>query len=102
MKKIILLLAVMLISIGVIAWMDEPWNKDLNNKYCAKMKDGLLRVMHDGEEITVDVTLANGTQIKPDGTVVKKDGTRYLLKEGECVDLEGRIEDLPVKEENKK
>jgi hypothetical protein len=53
--------------------------------YCVELKDGIPVVMSDGKPVLNEVTLTNGTKIKTDGTVTKKDGTQYILKEGECV-----------------
>jgi hypothetical protein len=64
---------------------------DNNKKYCCKKKDGKVTVMHDGSALKSDATLDNGTTIKTDGTVIKKDGSKVMLKEGECVNMDGKI-----------
>ncbi|HTF05555.1 MAG TPA: DUF6799 domain-containing protein [Bacteroidia bacterium] len=66
--------------------------------YCAKMKDGQLVVMYQAKEITSDVFLTNGTTVKRDGTLIKKDGTRSALKEGECIDMNGKTSDERAKQ----
>jgi hypothetical protein len=53
--------------------------------YCIELKDGIPVLTSDGKPVLTEVTFANGTKIKTDGTVVKKDGTQFVLKEGECV-----------------
>lgn len=63
-----------------------------SDMYCAKMKDGRMVVMHDGTALNTDITLAGGTQVKTDGTVIYKDGTRAMLREGECMDKNGKME----------
>lgn len=68
--------------------------QDDPNHYCAKMKDGKLVVMHDGKPITGDVFLKNGTTIKPDGTVITKEGVRTVMKEGSCIDADGKFDVL--------
>jgi hypothetical protein len=60
-----------------------------DERYCAKLRDGKLVVMHEGSVLTGDVTLKNGTQIKIDGSIVKQDGETIVLKDGECVDKDG-------------
>jgi hypothetical protein len=87
MKKTILSIAAALFFLGAVAGTGGP--KGNGDKYCAKMKDGKMQVMHDGNTITSDVTLSNGTKIMMDGTVMKSDGTKMKLKEGECVDKNG-------------
>lgn len=62
-------------------------------KDCVMMKDGKLMVMK-GTSITAlntDLTLTNGTVIKTDGTVKSTDGTAMKLKEGEAIDMDGKM-----------
>jgi hypothetical protein len=68
------------------------------DNYCAKMQDGKMVVMHNGVVLTADVFLKNGTTIKPDGTVITRDGVRTSLKEGECIDADGKINHIKVSE----
>ena len=77
------------------------WSSPVQNeKYCAKMKDGKLTVMQNKAELTIDVTLSNGTVVKTDGEVIRKDGTKLVLKDGECVDNLGNL--VKAKDEKKK
>ncbi len=75
-----------------IVMNDEP------NQYCAKMRDGKMVVIFEGKEIGADVFLKNGTTIKPDGTIITKDGVRSSLKEGECIDADGKTQNEKMKE----
>ena len=84
-------IALALISVSLLAGNGEPKKKH-GDKYCAKLKDGKVVVMHQENILTSDVTLGNGTQIKTDGTVIKKDGSRIVMSEGDCVDKEGKLE----------
>jgi uncharacterized protein YdeI (BOF family) len=69
-------------------------DQDTSKTYCFSTKeDGKRVVMSGDEEVTRDVKLSNGTTIKSDGSVTKKDGTKITLKENECVDLNGEIVD---------
>lgn len=68
------------------------------DNYCAKLRDGKLVVMHNGVAITADIFLKNGTTIKPDGTVITREGVRTNLKEGECIDADGKINHIKVNE----
>lgn len=60
-------------------------------QYCAQMRDGKMIVLFEGKEISGDVFLKNGTTVKPDGTIISKDGVRMNLKEGQCIDQFGSI-----------
>lgn len=91
MKTIVFAMTICLISTTIISAKAISTLDEHGDKYCAKMKNGKLTMMHEGKELTADVTLDNGTRIKTDGTVVKKDGTKMTLKKGECVDREGKM-----------
>lgn len=67
-------------------------------QYCARMRDGKMVVLFDGKEITGDVFLKNGTTVKADGTVISKDGVRFSLKEGQCIDQNGVLIGETMKE----
>ena len=62
-----------------------------SQNYCAKLKDGVIVVMYQDNPITSDVLLDNGSVVKPDGTIVTKDGNKINLKDGECIDKSGAI-----------
>lgn len=68
------------------------------DKYCAKMKDGVMVVMFRGKAITGDVFLKDGSTVKADGTVISKGGQRSMLKEGQCIDAYGKINPETIKE----
>lgn len=59
----------------------------------AMMKDGVMMLIKSGKMslMTSEMTLENGTRIMRDGTVIQKDGTKVMLKEGDHIDLEGKI-----------
>ncbi|MGZ3864509.1 MAG: DUF6799 domain-containing protein [Bacteroidia bacterium] len=82
----------------------DDGNKRLNKKYCARLKGGETRMTYEGKEITSDVYLDDGTKIKTDGTIIRKNGSKVFLKEGECIDKEGNLLSLkmiPSPEEEK-
>jgi len=71
---------------------------DHNDNYCAKMKDGVKVIMHDGKQLTAEVTLTDGSRLKTDGSVVKKDGTTWNLIEGDCLEKDGTVSDMHKKD----
>src|SRR5437870_5102162 len=98
MKKLIVLITACIFSLNALAqdYSSKQDNKMQNTKqtmvkYCAKLKDGKIMMMQDKKELTVDVTLANGTTIKTDGTVLESDGSQRILKNGDCVDNSGNM-----------
>ena len=56
------------------------------------MKDGKLLHNMDGKEMQMqnDMTLKNATTIKPDGSYQLKNGKQLHLRNGECMDMNGR------------
>jgi hypothetical protein len=70
------------------------------DQYCAKMRDGKMIVIHEGKEIGADVFLTNGTTVKPDGTVISKEGVRINLSEGQCIDANGKLQGDKLKDPN--
>lgn len=88
MKKLILILAVSSISSITFAQTDSS-NINKNLRYCAQLKDGILVVVSDQKEISSDITTENGTVIKANGNIIKKDGITTVMKDGECIDTQG-------------
>jgi hypothetical protein len=70
---------------------EKKENTNKPDKFCYEMKNGKMMVMRNGLELMADYTTSKGVTIKPDGTVMKKDGTSMMMKEGECVDSEGKV-----------
>jgi uncharacterized protein DUF6799 len=95
MKKIIGAVIAFVLSLNVIA-QNSP--KSYGSNYCAKIKDGIVVVIYQDNPITSDILLDNGSTIKPDGTVLTKDGNKIMLKEGECINKDGT---MPAREKNK-
>jgi hypothetical protein len=97
------------LSLSVSAQKDSTKikTKPLPMQYCATLKDGELVIMTDEHEITSDVITEDGTIIKSNGNIVKRDGTSTELKEGECISTQGIFVNRPSlkntdKTENKK
>ncbi|HXU26739.1 MAG TPA: DUF6799 domain-containing protein [Bacteroidia bacterium] len=96
MKKIIWAAIALVLSLNIIAQNNNP--KSFGSSYCAKIKDGVIVVIYQDNPITSDILLDNGATIKPDGTILTKDGNRIMLKDGECINQDGT---MPAKEKNK-
>ncbi|HMG14017.1 MAG TPA: DUF6799 domain-containing protein [Saprospiraceae bacterium] len=86
--------------------------KTMNTQYCAVMKDGVSSIQSNGNSLSTDITLQNGTIIRTDGSLTPLKGERYMIKSGECVDSTGKVisspyhnqsmhkNDIPVKQSN--
>jgi len=83
-----------LIVLGVYSAYSITGNRngdDHPEKYCARVKDGKVKVVYQGKELNKETKLNDGTKIKTDGTIIKKDGTQMELKNGECIDKDGKV-----------
>lgn len=117
MKKLILVCAFATIYLGSFAQNDSTRNKmnydkdnkndnqkkntdnqyqknDNTNKNCAyKMENGKIMMIVDGKTVVMDkeMTTKNGTIVMMDGTVKMKDGKTMKMKEGDCMDMSGKM-----------
>lgn len=48
-----------------------------------------------------NMTLKNGDMVMTDGTVMKKDGKQMTLKEGECVNMSGKVKESKMMKDDK-
>jgi hypothetical protein len=57
------------------------------------MKNGSMWRIMDNRMVVLDrtLTMSNGTQVMSDGTYLRTDGTRIKFKEGEHMDLTGKM-----------
>lgn len=72
-------------------------------KDCCIMTDGKMMQFKDGQLTPMKkaVRLENGTKVKRNGVCVMPDRTRVRMKEGNCIDLQGNIENCAVKDKPK-
>src|ERR1051326_5687809 len=92
MKTLSILIGGLLFSLQVSAQeAPQKQESDSAEKYCAKLKDGILTITSDRAPVMTEIQLANGTRIKTDGTVIHKDGTTVNLQDGDCVDKDGNV-----------
>ena len=73
-------------------------------KNCCMMKDGKMMQMKDGKMMSMDkdMTLKNGTKCMPNGECIKPTGEKIAIKEGECMDMDGKITTCGVVVKNDK
>ena len=95
MKKNISILFTLLLSIHAMAGIGNKRHE----KFCATLLDGNKVIVYEGKPLTMEMTLSNGYKIETDGTIIKKDGTKVLLLEGQCISNDG---DISSEEENKR
>jgi uncharacterized Zn ribbon protein len=94
MKKIILG-CLLFASIGSFAQSQEnKTTHDKEEKTCAfTMADGKMMMIVDGKTVTMDkeVKTKNGSMVMVDGTVKTADGKSVKMKNGDCMDLSGKM-----------
>jgi hypothetical protein len=57
------------------------------------MKNGRMVVVKNGKTTNLEkeITLSNGTRVMTNGNYIKRGGTKKMFKEGEHIDLTGKI-----------
>jgi uncharacterized cupredoxin-like copper-binding protein len=87
MKRFLFAALLMIICYGGFAQTSKP----MNDYYA--MKDGKVISMKGGKEATLVKTtkLSNGEMIMKDGNIKMKDGSMMMLKEGQYVDVNGKM-----------
>ena len=95
MKKMICLVAtIFMLHMGYSQdTMHHPTDEMHKMQDCIMMKDGKVMVMKDGKNTMLqsDTTLKNGTTVMTNGTVKFKSGKTLMLKEDQCVYMNGKI-----------
>lgn len=69
----------------------NPATNPKEGKYCLVLKEGKPTVILDGRILTDDVKLTDGSKLTVTGGVVKRDGSRLVLKNGDCIDKHGSL-----------
>jgi uncharacterized cupredoxin-like copper-binding protein len=87
MKKMLLVIGMTVACFGAFAQDSTKVRK------CFVMEKGQVMAVKDGKEMKMsqDMMLKNGSTVMMDGTVKSKDGTTTILKEGQYVDVNGKM-----------
>lgn len=112
MKKLLILVTAIGLSTGVFAQehdMDKMGkNKSKMEKMDMKkdhvmMMDGKMQMMKDGKTMPMDkdMTMGNGTEVMTDGMVKMKGGKTMTMKEGDMMDMNGKMSKMPAKKKGK-
>jgi hypothetical protein len=62
-------------------------------KDCCMMKEGKMMVMKDGKTMPMekDMVMKDGTKCMVNGECTMKDGTKMQMKEGDCIEMSGKM-----------
>lgn len=120
MKKLILAFAAIAISVGAYAQADSTYrqmnqreferhqNQRMQNNPVDKsipdgvmMKEGKILMVKNGEVTTLDhdMTMTNGTKVVTDGNYTSNNGTTMKLREGQHIDMDGKLTFLKSKKD---
>lgn len=92
MKKLFVIMIACILSTSLFAQkmdkMDHGKMKD-----CVMMEHGKMVVMKNGEtmDMNKDMAMKNGTMVMRDGKVKMKNGKTTMLKDGDCVYMNGKM-----------
>ena len=116
MKKLFVVIAAFFLTTGLFAQntqdkktdnqehSEKMAKGDMKMKDCVMMENGKMMVMKNGQDMAMDqdMTMKNGTMVMKDGTVKMKDGKTSMLKDGECVYMDGHMSKMkPMKHSEK-
>lgn len=73
-------------------------------KDCCMMKEGKMMCMIGGKEMPMDkdMTMKDGTTCMVNGECVMKDGTKMQMKDGQCMDMNGKMGECAMMTKHKK
>lgn len=100
MKKLFILAASLFLMSATATFAQTPTDTAMKHhngmhkmKDCVAMKGGKMWVMKAGQksEMTQTMTMSDGTMVMADGTVKNKDGKTWMLKDGEMMDMNGKV-----------
>jgi len=91
LHRTVAVIAVALLVVGALA----PWAvaADMDG---VMMKDGKMMMMKGGKPsgpMDKEMTMSNGTKVKPDGSMMMKDGKTMMMKDGQTMTMDGKMMD---------
>ena len=105
MKLTIILLITCTFSVNALSQtkdINERMEQIKNEKYCLQLKDGIMVLMKDGILSTAGITLRDGSKVSMDGNILRSDGINITMKDGECINIDGVIENVIVENQKQK
>jgi len=90
-RRIVTALALVLSLVGVLILQAVAADMD-----GVMMKDAKMMMMKDGkaaEPMSKEMTMSDGTKVKPDGSIMMKDGKMMKMKDGQMMTMDGKMMD---------
>ena len=105
MKQLLIIMAASLFTLSAMAQnkmghkMHSKHTKMDMSKNCVMMEDGKMMEMKNGKTMMMDkdMTMSNGTMVMMDGNMKMKNGKMMMLKDGDCVMMNGKMKHMPMK-----
>ena len=104
-KKAALLISALALSASLFAQEKMDAKMDMGKKEQkidmkkdhVMMMGGKMQMMENGKTMPMekDMTLNDGTKVTKNGMVSKKDGTTIAMKEGDMMDMDGKMSKMP-------
>lgn len=111
MKKLMILMTTLFLSAGVFAQekMDDKMKMDKKEQGMDMKKDhvmmmgGKMKMVKNGKEAPMEkeMTMGNGTVVMADGMCKMKDGTTMTMKNGDMMDMDGKMGKMPKAKKGK-
>jgi uncharacterized protein YdeI (BOF family) len=106
MKHLLIIVAAFLVTSSAIA--QTQMGKKMHGKAHHKMampknglmmEDGKMMQMKDGKSMMMDkdMKMSNGSMVMMDGSMKMKNGKTVMLKDGDCVMMNGKMTHKPMK-----
>ena len=92
-QSLLILVLIMMCSFSVYKGFSQVKSDTNQEKDCCVMKDGKMLKMESGKTMLMEkeITMKNGTVCKPDGECITTDGQKIMMKEGDCMDMNGKV-----------
>lgn len=90
-NRIVTAIAVAFLSVGSLA--PRVVAADMDG---VMMKDGKMMMMMGGKvtgPMDKEMTMSDGTKVKPDGSMMMKDGKMMMMKNGQMMMMDGKMMD---------
>jgi hypothetical protein len=87
MKKLVLLVMTLFLTSGMLLAQDIA----VDSEYCILLNEKVYHYQKDGVSLlSEDLTLIDGTVVKPDGKLKLENGKTAKLEDGECIGMSGK------------
>ena len=94
---------ILVLSLATSNSFAQTKNKSAMMKDCCMMKDGKMMVMKNGKTMPMkkNMTMKNGTTCMTTGECTMKNGEKMMMKEGDCMEMSGKMCSDNMKKEMK-